>query len=137
MHQPKPEPTRPGYATPSGSRRIEINSPDFRRVESAAEPHLRAALIDIANQQLDAALASITRAFIAAHPPPTELNTFDLTLGEIGITSRIAHQLERTLGIVTVRDLLNHTPEQLAAVPNIAETSLKNIHRAVKELGLK
>jgi DNA-directed RNA polymerase alpha subunit len=137
MHYPQREPTRPGYTTPCGSLRMDINSPDFRRVESAAEPHIRAALIDIANQQLDAALASITRAFLAAHPPPNKLNTFDLTLGEIGITSRIAHQLERTLGIVTVRDLLNHTPEQLAAVPNIAEESLKNIQRAIKELKLK
>jgi DNA-directed RNA polymerase alpha subunit len=57
-------------------------------------------------------------------------------LEQYGLTPRTINMLECG-GIITLRDLLQHTEEQLLAKRNIGVTTIKQIRKAVLAIGTK
>lgn len=60
--------------------------------------------------------------------------SLELSIAEIGLSVRTTNCLETT-GILTVRDLLNATPEQLLAINNFGEKTLGEVYEALEKLG--
>jgi DNA-directed RNA polymerase subunit alpha len=58
----------------------------------------------------------------------------ELSLAEIGVAVRTVNCLEDQ-GIFTVADLLERTPEQLLAIPNLGEKTLETIYLALEKIG--
>ena len=58
----------------------------------------------------------------------------DTSLAEIDLTVRTVNCLEE-VGIFTVQDLLNCTPEQLLEIPNLGEVTLNTIYEALAKIG--
>ncbi len=58
----------------------------------------------------------------------------DLSLAEIDLSVRTVNCLEE-VGIFTVRDLLNCTPERLLEIPNFGEKTLWTVFAALEKIG--
>ena len=58
----------------------------------------------------------------------------ELSLAEIGIAVRTVNCLEE-VGIFTVRDSLNCTPERLLEIPNLGVLTLETIYEALAKIG--
>jgi len=57
----------------------------------------------------------------------------EMSTAEIGLTVRTTNCLEER-GI-TVRDLLNSTPEQLLSIANFGEKTLEEVYKSLEKIG--
>jgi len=57
-----------------------------------------------------------------------------LSTAEIGLTVRTTNCLEDR-GILTVRDLLKRTPDQLLSIANFGEKTLEEVYTALERIG--
>jgi len=60
----------------------------------------------------------------------------ELSTAQIGLLVRTTNCLESE-GILTVRDLLNCTPERLLRIANFGEKTLVEVYMALEKLGFK
>jgi len=60
----------------------------------------------------------------------------ELSLSEMDLVVRTVNCLEE-VGIFTVRDLLNCTPERLLEIPNLGEVTLETIYEALAKIGFR
>ena len=58
----------------------------------------------------------------------------ELSLSEIDLIVRTVNCLEEH-GILTVRDLLNRTPQQLLEIPNFGEKTVETVYAALEKIG--
>jgi DNA-directed RNA polymerase subunit alpha len=61
-------------------------------------------------------------------------NRLELSLAEVDLIVRTVNCLEEE-GVLTVEDLLNCTPDDLMAIPNLGEKTLETIYQALEKLG--
>lgn len=78
-------------------------------------------------------LAQWTPAERAAREREQRLDT---PTAEMGLSVRCVNTLE-DLGVILCRDLVTKSTEELMEIPNFGETTLKEVIKAVKALGLK
>ncbi|MDO4424355.1 MAG: DNA-directed RNA polymerase subunit alpha C-terminal domain-containing protein [Planctomycetia bacterium] len=62
--------------------------------------------------------------------------TLNLSIAQIGLLVRTTNCLE-TEGILTVRDLLNSSPERLLKISNFGAKTLLEVYAALERLGFK
>ncbi|MDO4550580.1 MAG: DNA-directed RNA polymerase subunit alpha C-terminal domain-containing protein [Planctomycetia bacterium] len=65
-----------------------------------------------------------------------EKEILELSTAQIGLLVRTTNCLESE-GILTVRDLLNCTPERLLRISNFGEKTLLEVYAALEKLGFK
>lgn len=65
-----------------------------------------------------------------------EQELLNLSTAQIGLLVRTTNCLESE-GILTVRDLLNCTPERLLRIANFGEKTLVEVYTALEKLGFK
>ena len=78
---------------------------------------------------------AVTRIPIPAWAKTQEADArLELNLAEIDLAHRTVNCLEEE-EILTVRDLLSRTPEQLLKITNIGERTLETIYEALEKVG--
>jgi DNA-directed RNA polymerase subunit alpha len=82
----------------------------------------------------DERLRSAVKFDLSGVAAKTRNDQLSMSTAEIGLTVRTAIHLE-TMGIFTVQDLLNRTPEELLNSSSFGEQMLEEIYKALESIG--
>jgi len=67
-------------------------------------------------------------------PPDQREDALEMNIGETNLNLRTINMLE-SAGIITVKELLNTTKEDLLDIPNFGKTSLRRCYAMLADLG--